>query len=462
MPLLSLELNDAELILARQTAEGAEVAAASEGYAVLDESAVLTGEAARQRARLKPLYSHNRFWRELSVADLPRPDPRARTNADLAFAHISNLLSSEVGRVEGILLALPAGYSREQLGLLLGVIGETGVAVAGIVDAAVAATAAEPVGERALHLDLELHFAVLTTLERGAELQRGHSELLARHGMLSLQEAWVETIAATFVRRTRFDPLHEARNEQALWNRLDGWLDELSREESIEVRLSEEQATHSVELARADLLTAAAARYDGLVSFVRKACPAGVATDVVISDRAARAQGLAERLAELPGVRVHRLSRGAAALGALRFAEQIRRPAGQLTLVTRLPAAQAAAAPRRVEFRVPAVEQPTHLVYEGRALAISGVPLAIGWSVPAGGRALRVPAAPGVSRVHCRVSRRDGHALLEDQSTYGTFVNDNPVRGVVALRLGDRLRLGSPGVNIELIQLVDDHGAPQL
>jgi pSer/pThr/pTyr-binding forkhead associated (FHA) protein len=56
--------------------------------------------------------------------------------------------------------------------------------------------------------------------------------------------------------------------------------------------------------------------------------------------------------------------------------------------------------------------------------------------------------------------RRNGHAWLEDRSTYGTFVNGNPVRGTVALRVGDRVRLGSPGVSLDLIQVVDDHGAP--
>jgi len=71
-----------------------------------------------------------------------------------------------------------------------------------------------------------------------------------------------------------------------------------------------------------------------------------------------------------------------------------------------------------------------------------------------------VPAGPGISREHCQVVRRDGHAWLEDRSTYGTFVNESPVRGAVALRVGDRVRLGNPGVTLELIQVVDDDGTP--
>src|SRR5678815_4926234 len=132
MALLALELNDACLVLARGAGQG-EWLADSEGYALLDGDTILTGEAARSRARLRPLYAYNRFWRDIGTGDLPRTNARAQSPADLA-------------------LALPAGFTREQLGLLLGVANECGVHVSGLVDAAVAATALEPAGERVLHL----------------------------------------------------------------------------------------------------------------------------------------------------------------------------------------------------------------------------------------------------------------------------------------------------------------------
>ena len=54
-----------------------------------------------------------------------------------------------------------------------------------------------------------------------------------------------------------------------------------------------------------------------------------------------------------------------------------------------------------------------------------------------------------------------GSVVIEDHSTYGSFINDERVVGRTALTVGDRLRLGSPGVTLELIQLVQDDGAPQ-
>jgi pSer/pThr/pTyr-binding forkhead associated (FHA) protein len=88
--------------------------------------------------------------------------------------------------------------------------------------------------------------------------------------------------------------------------------------------------------------------------------------------------------------------------------------------------------------------------------------LAVGWSVEDKARRLALPsAAPGVSRSHCTLLRRNGSVLVEDHSTYGSFVNDERVVGSTPLTVGDRLRLGTPGVTLELIQLVTDDGAPQ-
>ena len=48
--------------------------------------------------------------------------------------------------------------------------------------------------------------------------------------------------------------------------------------------------------------------------------------------------------------------------------------------------------------------------------------------------------------------------LLEDHSTYGCYLNDERVAGRVTLVAGDRLRLGSPGVELQLIRTEGSHG----
>ena len=137
--MLALELIDSGLLLARTRGETGEVLTEVPGVAVLEDDKTRTGNEAADRVRLKPLLAHTNFWRALSTEQLTRPSRLARTTADIAFAQAEAVLGSYKAAGESVLLAVPAGYSREQLALLMGVMNESGVRVAGLVDAALAA-----------------------------------------------------------------------------------------------------------------------------------------------------------------------------------------------------------------------------------------------------------------------------------------------------------------------------------
>lgn len=474
MSLLALELNDAGLVLAsRAEADSAgRVLVESPGFALLEGDQALTGTEAANRARLRPLFAHNRFWRDLSVEPLPRPGGGMQTTADIAHAHLSRLIEPHRDGAEGLVVAVPPGMSRDQLGLLLGVAGETGLPVLGLVDLALSAAAQRPSLPQVLHLDLDLHRAVLTALEHSGEgdeavLRRTRFEILPQRGWLMLQQAWVELLAATFVRRTRFDPLHEATTEQRLVDELPGWMRRLTEAAETEIAVEFAGKTHSVELTRDAFLAAVDAVYDDLLRLVQTVRPAGQAVTLLISTRVAALPGLGERLAELRDCQLEVLPVGTAALGALAHEAAIRRPPDALALVYRLPLARAQAGPRPAApgqsiASTDAAERPTHVLHRGRAWSIDATPLTLGWAVRPGRRALVLPpGVPGVSREHCTLSLVNGSVLLEDHSTYGSFVNEERVRGSVILKVGDRLRLGAPGVALDLIQLVDDDGTPQ-
>lgn len=465
--MLSLELIDSGLVLAQRREGAVAIVAEAPGVALLEEQKTLTGHEAAKRVRLQPLLAQTNFWRALSTAPLTRPSRLIQTTADLAFAQADSMLRPHEDG-EGILLAVPAGYSREQLGLLLGVINETGVRVAGLVDAALAACSLEPAPARVLHLDLELHQALLTVLEySGGErpgLKRSRYEIVLQHGLLAIQQTWMHLIAEHFVRKTRFDPLHEASNEQRLLDELPLWLDTLQREDRVVLSMSFGERALEVELERAQFIAAAEPHYAELQRLVQSARVAGMPIELRVSQRVAAMPGLLDRFKALRDCEVRVLERGAAAIGALQHEASIRRPQDALALVYHLPVAAAASAtsqPQDFEA-TPAPLRPTHVLFQGRAWRITEEPLVIGWSVDRARRALTLPtASPGISRAHCTLLRRNGAVLIEDHSTYGSYVNDERVVGRTTLTVGDRLRLGSPGVTFELIQLVNDDGAPQ-
>ncbi|HKU15367.1 MAG TPA: FHA domain-containing protein [Steroidobacteraceae bacterium] len=465
--MLALELIDSGLLLARRRGDGSEVLAEAPGLAVLDDDRTRTGREAAERVRLMPLLANTNFWRGLSTEQLTRPSRLARTTADIAFVQAEALLGPYKAQGESVLLAVPAGYGREQLALLLGVINETGVRVAGLVDAGLAACSLEAAPARALHLDLELHQAILTVLEyAGGErpgLKRSRYEIALRHGVLDLQQTLMQFIAETFIRKTRFDPLHDASTEQRLVDSLPAWLGELREQERITLTMQFGDRPLEVEIEREQLIAALEPHYVELLRLVQGARVAGMQIQLRLAPRIAVFPGLVERFGTLRDCEVRLLPHGAAALGTLEYEAAISRP-DALALVYHLPIPRAAgeeSAPAPAEA-TPAPLRPTHLLFQGRAWRISEHPLVIGWSVAEQRRALQLPSSsPGLSRSHCTVVRRNGAVMVEDHSTYGSYVNEERVAGRTALTVGDRLRLGSPGVTLELIQLVNDDGAPQ-
>lgn len=465
--MLALELMDSGLLLVRKRGEDGEVLSEVPGLAVLDDDRTRTGTEAADRVRLKPLLAHSNYWRGLNTEPLTRPSRLARTTADIAFAQAEAILGPYKAESESVLLAVPAGYSREQLALLLGVINETGVRVAGLVDAALAACSLEPTPARLLHLDLELHQAILTVLEYSggerAGLKRSRYEIALRNGVLDIQQTLMQFIAETFIRKTRFDPLHDASTEQRLVDRLPAWLGELREQEKITLSMQFGDRPLEIEIERAELIAAVERHYVELLRLVQGARVAGMQIELRLSPRIAAFPGLLERLGTLRDCEIRLLPRAAAAFGTLLHESTISRP-DSLALVYHLPVARASGGETSAAQpdATPAPLRPTHLLFQGRAWRISEQPLVIGWSIDGGPRALTLPSAsPGLSRSHCTVVRRNGSVMIEDHSTYGSYVNEERVAGRTALTVGDRLRLGSPGVTLELIQLVNDDGAPQ-
>jgi len=76
---------------------------------------------------------------------------------------------------------------------------------------------------------------------------------------------------------------------------------------------------------------------------------------------------------------------------------------------------------------------------QGKVLEIKRSPFVVGRDPPCHLR----PASPMISQRHCAVLQRDNKAFVRDlESSKGTFVNEEQVKGEVELHDGDRLKMG--------------------
>ncbi len=441
MPTLAIEIADAAL----DAAVGDALVASSPGIALLDPAGITVGAAAAASARLKPLLVMDRFWSGLSTQPLARALPEARTPADLAWLHVRQLHAQAGADADAVILAVPSSWREAELGLVAGIAGAAGLPLGGIVDSAVAGCAGLEAGYRVLHLDVDLHQSTLVALEGEQTLVRREVGVATRVGLRALMGACAQVVGESMVRRTRFDPLHQAASEQALHDALPGWLESVAATGRTEAALDFGGRRFAVELHRDECTLAAEAWYTQLADLVATTAR-GEPVTLVMTRRAAMLPGLAERLARAAGSAPVALPAGAAAFGALAHGSAIRSD-GALALVTGLPRSCPAARPVQPAGGARA----THLVHGGVAHTLEAEPLVIG-SDPAAPRMLRLPAQlPGVSRRHCSVLLGAHGAIVRDHSRHGTFVNGQRVNGDAPLAAGDRLRVGSPGVVFELV-----------
>ena len=494
MSVLAIELNDTGIEAVRDSDPGTAAISPSPGVVVLEGETLLTGRKAASRARLKPRWTYDRFWEELDEAPLPRPFPRTLRRADLAHAHLQEIWESARERVDGVVLAIPGCFSHAQLGLILGIARACGMPVTGMIDSSVACSALPELSGRsgqgsnptpvAVHLDLHLHRTVATRVERDhqvrGEVKRGRIEVNNDVGLVRLFDAWVRLIAQVFIRTTRFDPLHRGESEQALYLRLPGWLDELRREDKTTLVMEAGGKDHSIEITREQIVACAQPFYEQVAELAKALASGGQQTTLLVSKRMAELPGLEdflrpanENLVALPGA--------AGAKGALKLVGRFRSDTSkeELPFVTRIALNETFSvdpvgpvAPEAENGLAPIVAQlaegsraPTHVLYKGLAHAITSKPFVVGLTVPEGSHGVdlaeRSGSTAGISRSHCSIYRVGDRVLVEDHSSYGSFLNDKRIETKAILAVGDRLRVGTPGVELRLIAVMDSDGTPQ-
>lgn len=455
MTALAVEVNDLALVALR--AGASHPLPASPGLALLDGERLRVGAEAEDEARLKPRFVHDRYWDPLDTAPAGVPFPEGVRRADLAHAQLVAIRTAAGPEIREVFLAVPGFWSAGALGLLLSVARAADLPVVGMVDAAVAAASLGHAGQTLLHLDLTRHRSVVTAMAQGEEVTRSRVQTAEGAGWAALRDTWTAAVALQFVRETRFDPRHTGPSEQTLHDALPGWLGELCVRESLPATLRAGGREHTIELTRASLVAAAGDLYRALVEQVSLRMRAGASATLLLTHRAARLPGLADLLGAIAGVTIAELHSAAAPSGALLGRDRLRHAGEAVPFVTRLPSgleARERRAPLAIVHRAPSAggTPATHVLVDGIAHAIGERGLDLGTAPPAGvpGLVLRGEAT-GVSRRHCTLWSANGEVAVEDHAGGDTFVNGERVTGRVALRAGDRLRLGTPGLELLLV-----------
>ncbi len=456
MPQLATHLNDAGITLLSDQG----IVYREPGFAILNDEQLTTGDAAFGQARISPRRIQHRYWSALESKPLADQRFGHLSAADLVSRQLEQMWAAAGNADRQLIVAVPAYMDATNLGLLLGVAGEVGLSFVTLVDAAVAATRREYKDAVLVHVDIGLHGSMLSRMNQAGQSQVEQSEVLQDCGVHALYNAWIKTVAETFVQQSRFDPLHTAVTEQILLNKLGKWLALASTEDVVELELEFDGIKHRAEIESLSLIAAAAPFYQVIVSKLRALYRADEVPAIQITDRVARLPGLADMLKARVGGEIFALEPGATARGALARCRDREASASGVSLLRQLPWDQAAFVLERPEIEKTPGNVPTHVLYKTTAYAIDSVPLVVGSQTADSDRSVLLGGdMPGVSRRHCSLSRVGRQCVVEDHSRYGTFVNGHRINGSTVLQVGDSLRVGSPGYEFQLITTDEDHGA---
>ena len=137
-----LEINDVGLVVA----DAGGKLATSPGQIICGEGPreqLKVGRTASERRRINPRATHDRFWSALDRAPLPQAAGPARSNADLVWLHLRELLAAlDRDQDASWIIIVPAAYDDDQLALLLGIARSLDMRVERMVSAPLAAAAA--------------------------------------------------------------------------------------------------------------------------------------------------------------------------------------------------------------------------------------------------------------------------------------------------------------------------------
>lgn len=443
--------------------DDAALAVASDGQGLVVQPSILHsdpadvarfGTSADDVARRQPLSVSTRHWRELARLGSSTPS----SIISLIQAECTARLGATPGPIQ---IAVPASFGAQTCGVVCSILRTQGAEVRGFHDAAAVTVAAAEVGSNALVLEVGLHHVAASAVTTVAhEVRRRTTSLRADRGECALREAWLELVSEAMVRRARFDPLHDAADEQRLYDNVMDWARTAAQQGSVEIPWQTPTGPLTLTLTRDAFAAAAAPLYHDLLAVLHELRPAGVMTDILVPERVVHWPGLAEAFSELRSCRLWSVAAGVAAAVVSRLPAE---HDGENLVTLRRGVLRCAPESGVERWMIgpangTALPAPTHAVLGERAFALTpDVPLGIGRSPGASGIALP-DGARGVSRLHCTLRRVEEGVELIDHSRHGTWLNDERVPQRARVTAGDRIRMGDPAIVISLIAAGEGHG----
>jgi len=434
-----IEINDSEI----RVAKDAKIILRSPGIAVVNNNDIHVGESASKMAYLNPRETYNRYWNKLNQDALHTPTKYYQHYADLAYAHLMTIYE-QAGNPEELIFVVPGSYSSKQLSMLLGIAQACPFTAVGLIDSAVAGSAAvvTSAGEYQ-HIDMHLHQIVITRLDVGNRVSQIAVETIDEAGLHKIYTIMAGLVSDLFIQQSRFDPQRHAETEQALYDQLPACLKALRDEKVIMLEIQYRNTTHQAKLSRDILLQRLQPVYEKLTGKISRSIPC------VIGDRLASLPGITDSISP-----VHVIKPEAVFESCQTNEAYIRSTGPELSFITSLPTEKNQI--RTIIEPSPSSEEilrdknVTHVLYRDEAYPINE-------------QTIYLSANGNVSNhkpqdMLCSVSSQNGVTILMTDTNSPVLINGKVAGNSTELHPGDRVQTNNSEVYYSFIHVLTSHG----
>ncbi len=449
----------------------------SPGFVYFDGTRYICGRQAQKRSRIYPRFVTDRCWEQLSLrlSDLNVPGRAPPRYSELAYRHLRMVWErlQAGGPVGKVVFALPGNYlssengDEEKIGLILGIAQDLNMPLAGIVDMACVSLAAEMErlgieGQTAFHIDVHQRATFFSILELRPKIRR----LRLAIAPIGFHHVFAELnpkLANSFLSQTAFDVTHDANTEQQFYNQTQNLLELFREQEEATIEMESLKRSRKMSVYRDTVAKHLEPVNESLAQLVDKSLKevysAGNEKSIpfVISERAAKIPGLAEKIAAAHNASIivsefGSAASGAALLGKASTVFENLEEAGITTSIDlrelgldKVPTKEKMSesideVPSPIELAresEPAKTLPTHIVYKG-----------LGARIEKDG--FNLTETGGEGAIGISVKRLgDGRLQLENQTEGIVLVNGQAASNGVILNCGDVLTLGQGSSRLE-------------
>ena len=268
MSYMTIDLNDTNI----RVGKGEQILLNSPGYAVIKDEKIAFGTQAEKIKRIYPRSTHDDYWYRLGQVAIQSTSNQIRHNADLAYMQLAEIYE-ETGKSTKWIIAVPASFNQDQLALLLGLLKAANFTEVQLIDSALLASINNLTRGEHIHLDIQLHQSVLTTLESGDKHNVTATNVLPDAGLLGIYEECAKLISNEFINQSRFDPHHHAESEQLLFENISSCLNKLNISPMSKVDIEYKGSTYSANISREAILEVLSPIYDGIYKYIDDSKP---------------------------------------------------------------------------------------------------------------------------------------------------------------------------------------------